>query len=134
MKKINSEKAKEIYDETALSEYRELAEQGHPMAQLSLGMIHYKGSNYNDAIKWLTRAAEQGQSNAQNQLGVMCFLEQGFTRNYPLSHMWICISALNGNTDSLELKDLIAKQMTPEQIAEAERLTQEWLAKNPTNH
>jgi HEAT repeat protein len=48
---------------------KELAEKGNAAAQYSLGLSYYDGNgvseNENEAVKWLTRAAEQGHKDAQ---------------------------------------------------------------------
>jgi len=52
---------------------RPLAEQGHAVAQFSLGVMYRKGQgvsqNYKTAAKWFRLAAEQGDAAAQFNLG-----------------------------------------------------------------
>ncbi len=48
----------------------------------------------------------------------------------PLAHMRIILSAANGNVDGPYYRDKIAKRMTPAQIAEAQKLAREWMAKH----
>ena len=61
--------------ESALNEFRPLAEQGHADAQFNLGVMYRKGQgvtqDYAEALKWYHKAAEQGDADAQNNLGVM---------------------------------------------------------------
>jgi hypothetical protein len=40
--------------------------------------------------------------------------------------MWFNLSASQGAGDATENRDLAASQMTPDQLAEAERLAREW--------
>jgi hypothetical protein len=40
--------------------------------------------------------------------------------------MWYNLSAARGEDRSAEARDALAKQMTPGQIAEAQRLAREW--------
>ncbi len=47
----------------------------------------------------------------------------------PLAHMWINLSAANGNVDGPYYRDEIAGRMTPAQIAEARRLARKWWTK-----
>lgn len=53
---------------TALEEWKPLAEQGDAAAQFYLGVMYYYGrgvpQNYNEAVKWYTKAAEQGETPA----------------------------------------------------------------------
>ncbi len=44
------------------------------------------------------------------------------------SYKWSTIAIANGHQPSSEFRDNVAKSMTPEQIARAANLAQEWLA------
>ena len=48
-----------------------------------------------------------------------------------LAYMWWNLAAAQGNEDAQEDKDRIEQQMTREQIAEAQRLSREWIAAHP---
>jgi len=53
---------------------------------------------------------------------------QGVTQDYVQAHMWSNLAAAGGlNVGAL--RDRLAKQMTPAQIAEARRLAREWKPK-----
>ncbi len=45
-------------------------------------------------------------------------------------HMWINLSAANGNVDGPYYRDKFGERMTPAQIAEAQKLAREWMAKH----
>ena len=51
-----------------------LAKAGDVTAQFNLGELYREGTNviqnYGEAIKWFTRAAEQGDADAQHNLGM----------------------------------------------------------------
>ncbi len=47
-----------------------------------------------------------------------------------MAHMWISFSAANGNVDGPYYRDKIGERMTPAQIAEAQKLAREWMAKH----
>ncbi len=53
----------------------------------------------------------------------------GVPQDYVKAHLWFNLAAAQGNEDARELRDLWAKKMTPEQIAEAQRLAREWKPK-----
>ena len=61
--------------ETALKEFKPLAEQGYAKAQFRLGVMYRKGKGVRKddpaAFKWYKKAAEQGYAKAQHNLGVM---------------------------------------------------------------
>ena len=156
--------------ETALREWRPLAEQGHAWAQYGLGLMYRKGEgvpqDYIEALKWLRLSAEQGEASGQDGLGLMysrgygvsqdyrkavkwyrLAAEQnhqqgqynlgvmynngyGVIQDYVLAHMWLNIAASNGYKDGVEARDSLAKNITPEQIAEAQKLARECVKKN----
>jgi hypothetical protein len=115
---------------TALREFRPLAEQGHAKAQYSLGRMYHLGrgvpQDYVEAVKWFRAAAEQGHAFAQQNLGIGYLNGQGVLQDYVLAYMWFNLAAVRGNKISAGYRDLTAKLMTPEQIAEAQRLAREW--------
>ena len=45
--------------------------------------------------------------------------------------MWLNLAAAQGDEDARELRDIVAGQMTPSQIEEAQRLAREWIAAHP---
>lgn len=107
------------------------AEQGLADAQARLGAMYERGSgmpqNLTKAANWYQLAAEQSYPLAQYNLGSMYANGQGVPKNYIQSYMWINLAAVNGLKKALESKEILRGVMTPEQIAEAEALTQEWL-------
>ena len=52
--------------------YRKAAEQGHAHAQFNLGLMYSKGKgeeqNYEEAVKWYNKAADQGIDYAKGVL------------------------------------------------------------------
>jgi len=51
------------------------------------------------------------------------------TQDYVQANMWYNLSAAKGNYIAREARDSLAEQMTPAQIAEAQRLASEWKPK-----
>ena len=114
---------------------RPLAEQGSAEAQTALGLMYSAGrgvpQDYVEAVKWYRDAAEQGFADAQDALARMYVLGRGVPKNYVLAHMWFNLAAsrfsgeVRDNIDAAA-RDNLAVSMTPEQIAEAQRLAREW--------
>ena len=48
-----------------------------------------------------------------------------------LAYMWFNLAAAQGNEDAESDKDIIEERMTREQIAEAQRLSREWIEAHP---
>jgi TPR repeat protein len=56
---------------------------------------------------------------------------KGVPQDNVLDHMWFNLSAAQGDAGAAKNRDKAAKRMTPEQIAEAQKLAREWLAAHP---
>ena len=78
-------------------------------------------------MKWHRKSAEQGNAEAQYELGFTYGMSQGEVQNYKSAHMWFNIAAANGGSDAAELRDLTAKEMTPSQIEKAQDMAREWM-------
>ena len=82
------------------------------------------------------KAAEQGD-DAQTLVGVVYANGHGVPQDYVRAHMWFNIAAAAAGAsdasvrDSVKWRDLVATRMTPAQIAEAQRLAQEWRPMTP---
>ena len=124
--------------ETALREWRPLAERGDADAQYNLGVMYDTGQgvaqDYAEALKWYRRAAEQGHAAAQYNLGVVYGNGQGVAQDYVQAHLWFNLAASRLPTDEVRDKavlnrDIAEGRMTPAQLAEAQRLAREWKPK-----
>ena len=113
--------------------YLKAADQGNAKAQFNLGVAYGNGEgvtqDYAEAVKWWRLAADQGNADAQYNLGVAYYSGYGVTQDYAEAHKWLNLAAAAGDPKAGELRDIVAKAMTPEQIAEAQRLAREWKPK-----
>ena len=121
--------------ETALRLWKPLAEQGDAGAQYNLGIMYDEGRGVPlddmEAAKWYRLAAEQGDDHAQYNLGYMYAKGEGVPQDYVQAHMWFNLSAAQGNENAVKGRDLVASEMTPAQIEEAQRLAREWIEAHP---
>jgi len=108
--------------------WRKAADQGHAGAQNVSGLL-LGGMNYGEAAKWYRKAAEQGNTDGQNMLGFSYKLGAGVPRDYVMAHMWFNLSSAQGRKSAAKSRDALTKLMTPDQIAEAQRLAREWKPK-----
>ena len=119
---------------TAMKWYTLAAEQGFAFAQFNLGFMYRTelGVLQDDktAVKWYALAAEQGHAKSQSSLGFMYANGEGVPQDYVYAQMWWNIAASSGNKKASENRDLVAKEMIPPQLAEAQRLARECVAKN----
>ena len=117
----------------AVKWYKLAAEQGDADAQNNLGLMYDEGKgvtqDYKQAVKWYKLSAEQGHASAQNNLGVLYSNGQGVTQDNVYAHIWLNIASSNGNFKATGNRDIVAKRMTKEQIAEAQKLARECVAK-----
>jgi len=77
------------------------------------------------AVKWFRKAAEQGDADSQFNLGVMYANGEGVPKDSVTAYMYHNLASVTVS-DAAEARDTLAKQMTGDQIAEAQRLTREW--------
>ena len=113
--------------------YEKAAAQGQAKAQYNLGTLYLNGSgvpkDYQQALRWFRMAADQGEALAQTKIGIMYDDGQGVPHDFVQAHKWYNLAATNGDKPAAELRDALAKQMTPAQIAEAQQLAREWKPK-----
>jgi TPR repeat protein len=128
-------------DKEAVRWYRLAAERGLALAQYYLGDKyengHGVGQDYAEAARWYRLAAEQGEVHGQFYLGAAYAKGQGVPENYIQAYMWFSLAGVSGDADGIKLRDIVADGMTPEQIADAQLLVQQWkpkTEKTPSGH
>jgi TPR repeat protein len=116
------------------------AQQGLPPAETLLAILHEEGrgvpKNIREAVKWYERAAMKNYAAAQVAMGYKYVLGEGIRQDYVLAHAWFNLAAASGSIDGRELREKIARQMTPSQLAEAQkraRSLQGKLDRSPSN-
>lgn len=131
------EDAANAYDRNELSTaarlYRVAAEQGHPQAQISLGMMYAFGRgvtrNANEAVKWYRLAAAQGEAHAHTLMGAMYEAGQGVEADLFKAYMWFALAAdeAPGRTED---RDRVAGKLTFPQLETAKEMTAACRASN----
>ena len=118
---------------TALELIRPLAEEGNVAAQFNLGIMyqlsHGVPQDNEAAVSWYRKAAEQGLAEAQYNLGVMYANGEGVPQDYAAAQMWFNLAVASRNRNAMKARDIVAAQLTPAQIAEAQKLAREWKPK-----
>ena len=103
------------------------------LAQVLLALLYFDGKgvtqDYQEAACWFQLAAEQGNSLALGTLGLMYYSGQGIPQNYVKSYMCFDLAEKGGGKSGVDIRDTLAENMTPEQIAEAQQLVREWKPK-----
>jgi TPR repeat protein len=125
------------YYKAAVKWYRLAAEQGDARAQFRLGGMYGNGQgviqDYKAAVKWYKLAAEQGVASAQASMSWMYGNGRGVIQDYTRAHMWANIAASQGHDRGMNNRTTYEKKMTSSQIAEAQKLARECIAKNYTD-
>ena len=62
-------------------------------------------------------------------LGLKYKLGKGVAQDYVLAHVWWSLAASQGEIGATSNRNIVAGKMTPEQIAEAQKLAREWKPK-----
>lgn len=87
------------------------------------------GQDDKTAFRWFRLSAEQGDANAQYDLGSMYALGRGIIKDYFYAHMWGNLAAAIGNAIGCMLRDLVAKEMNSATLSTARKLARECVLK-----
>jgi len=119
-----------LTDAEYVANERKMAETGNPLHQYFLGLAYEQGKgvpqDYAEAVKWYRLAARQGLPNAQFHLGLMYYAGRGVPQDFVRAHMWFNLAKAFGYEFAESFRDKVERQMTPAQIAEAQKLAREW--------
>ena len=91
----------------SLDKLKKQAEQGDAAAQNDLGFAYYKGNyngkevdqDYENALLWFLKAADQSFAEAQNNLGDLFYYGIGVEKNYDKAAEWYAKSAEQENAE-----------------------------------
>lgn len=97
-----SEHEQMIAELEPLEAERVRAETGDPEAQYAYGMMLAQGgtgdpSDLAESVKWLEKAAQQGHSRAQYELGLAYKLGRGTLQDYAAAGRWLATAARAGH-------------------------------------
>ncbi len=113
--------------------YRKAADQGLPDAQCELGNCYLEGNgvpkDIHEGVKWTRLAAEQGFAPAQNRLGLCYSKGRGVDKDYLEAYKWLNLAVAKGDAGADDVRMNLAaaeRYLTPEQIAEGQRLAREF--------
>ena len=87
-----------------------------------------KRRDYATAVRLIRPLAEQGNANAQYNLGVLYDNGLGVPQDRVRAYMWLNLAAMQGRESAATIRDLVARLMTPVQISEAQKMAREWKA------
>jgi TPR repeat protein len=114
----------------AVKWYRMAAEQGNANAQLYLAGFFIRGDgvpkDYAEAFKWAYKAADQGVVDAQYLVGGSYLVGFGIPIDNIEAYKWFNLAAARGDQPAKTQLELLERQMTMDQIVEAQKLSREY--------
>jgi TPR repeat protein len=112
-------------DIEAVKWYRKAAKQGYASAQHSLGVMYEWGwgvpKDAATAVKWYRKSAKQGDRYGQRDLGLSYANGHGVPKNKEKAYIWLERAVAQGKEDACKMRDEIAAQLTPAQLARAKK-------------
>ncbi len=112
----------------AVKWFRKAAQQNLALAQFKLGFCYANGQgveqNYTEAVKWHRKAAEQNVGESQFFLGTCYAYGQGVAKDYMEAYAWYSLASARDQFAVLG-RDGLAKQLSPQQIIDANKRTEE---------
>ena len=84
--------------------------------------------NQNNMIEVCLSEARNGTCEALYNLGLMYSTGDGCQMDYIEAHKWFNLAAMKGNNDARTWRSELAREMSPEEVAEAQRQAREWLS------
>ena len=100
-------------------------------AGIKEGVAALDRGDYETAFKEFEPLAEEGNAEAQHTIGLMYYNGRGVPKDYVMAYMWYYLAETQGSEEAIINRSIVVKEMTPEQIAEAERLSREFKVKKP---
>ncbi len=94
-----------------------------------VGVEAWGRGDYERAVQEFRLLANQGHAQAQVNLGIMYSQGRGAPKDDVQAYRWYTLAAGQGDDLADKIKDHLAKSMTLDQLAEAQRLAKEWKAK-----
>jgi len=121
-------------DVEAVRLFRLAADQGNAYAQFNLGLMYDRGDgvpqDHAEAVRLFRLAADQGNAEGQWALGTSYSGGRGVPQDYVQAHKWFNLAASRSTgflrENTADLRELVRTRLTPDQLAEAQRLAREW--------
>lgn len=104
---------------------RAAVRQGSLPAAEVLAQRYYDAKSYRRAAQCWLLAAKQGSSSAQSRLGALQVVGLGLPKDRVQAYAWLNLAASAGDPDVIALRDKLAEQLEPGQLAFGEALSRE---------
>jgi GAF domain-containing protein len=119
----------------SLEEVRKRAELGDPYEQVALATRYATGEDvpqdYNLALRWFLKAAEQGHVGAQDTLGAYYWLGHGTPKDVTRAYFWSVLARASGKEASKVRVAFMTSQLTRGQAQAIQREANDFLRSHP---
>ncbi len=109
---------------------KQAAQQGQVEAQYRLGILYEEGigviQDYEQGVYWVRMAAEHGMARALYQMGIIYDLGLGVPIDHIQAYVWYNLAAAGGEVGAVAHRADVARNMTRNEISEAQRLSRLW--------
>jgi cell division septation protein DedD len=113
--------------------YLEAAQKGHIGAQSNLGTLHYfskvPNASIEQAVHWWQSAAEHGDEKSQYMIGILHHNGEYLEKNSIKAYAWLFLSAKKKYADAVQATQIMAQDLSAEDIQKAEAISGTLLAK-----
>jgi TPR repeat protein len=79
-------------------------------------------------VEWNAADAGEGPADALRQLGMMHMTGQTVPVDLVAAHKWFNLAAMHGDHVAVRLRREIAAEMSPSEVAAAQRAARDWLS------
>ncbi len=123
-------------DKANADDFVAAARNGDPVAMFLAGYVAASrastASEVAEAARWFERAADRGVPAAMGNLGLLYVRGLGVPQDFVLGYMWLNVAAAAGLPEAGALRDSVGANMTPVEIADAQKLIDaQWAALRP---
>ena len=95
-------------------------------ADYKAGQRAWDAGLHSEALREWQAAANSGDAKAMLALGRLYVQGLGAPQNYVQAHMWFSLAASRFDAEAVKERDALAVRMSPEQVAEAQKLAAAW--------
>lgn len=106
--------------------YKAAAAQGNIKAMHNLAVLKANSNDgapdYMSAANLFEQAAQYGLADSQFNLAILFENGLGVGKDLKKAYKWLALAARSGDADTINRRELVKRQLSPEALAEAERL------------
>ncbi|MFL6308320.1 MAG: GAF domain-containing protein [Candidatus Sulfotelmatobacter sp.] len=115
----------------------EVAQKGDVAAQNALALRYATGQGVKlsevEAVRWFTRAGEQGYVPAQAKLGSLYYSGRGVPQDVNRAYFWMVVARMSGDEASNTLRTLVRARLTRSQATAIEADAVRWVQTHHPN-